>query len=89
MLNPHLSLQVHWDNEPVITWSLSDENWHPFRACDPTSAYWYDASRLARYAAAHVVRDQDRGQASTVRDFIAEFRGLSGSAKQKLVLKAG
>jgi hypothetical protein len=86
-LNPHLSLKVYWDGEKFIDLPATDESWHPFRACDPTSAYWYDVPRLARYAAAHVARDQDRGQIRTVRDFIAEFRGLRGSAKQKLVLE--
>lgn len=43
--------------------------------------------RLARYAAAHVARDEERGESRTVRDFIREFRGLSGSAKQKRVLE--
>jgi hypothetical protein len=36
---------------------------------------------------AYIARDQDRGRRSrTVREFISEFRGLSGSAKQKRVL---
>ena len=36
---------------------------------------------------AYIARDQDRGlEPRTVREFISEFRGLSGSAKQKLVL---
>ena len=37
--------------------------------------------------AAHVARDQDHGRDRTVREFISEFRGLSGSAKQKRVLE--
>jgi hypothetical protein len=37
--------------------------------------------------AAHVARDQDQGQERLVREFVKEFRGLSGSVKQKLVLK--
>jgi hypothetical protein len=88
VLNPHLTLQAFWDGEPFVKLPATDQDWHPFRACDPTSAYWYDVPRLARYAAAHVARDQDRGQPRprTVRDFIAEFRGLSGSSKQKAVL---
>jgi len=57
-----------------------------WRACDPTSAHWYDLARLERYIAAHVSRDQDRGRDRTVREFIGELRGFSGSAKQKLVL---
>jgi hypothetical protein len=37
---------------------------------------------------AYIARDQDRGrEPRTVREFISEFRGLSGSAKQKLVLE--
>ena len=87
VLNPHLSLQVHWDGEQRVFLSSSDESWHPFRACDPTSAYWYDEPRLARYAAAHVARDEDRGQTRTVREFLSEFRGFAGSAKQKQVLE--
>jgi hypothetical protein len=35
---------------------------------------------------AHIARDQDLGGERTVREFISEFRGLSGSAKQKAVL---
>jgi hypothetical protein len=36
---------------------------------------------------AYIARDQDRGrEPRTVREFIGEFRGLSGSAKQKLIL---
>ena len=36
---------------------------------------------------AYIARDQDRGrEPRTVREFISEFRGLSGSAKQKLLL---
>jgi hypothetical protein len=37
--------------------------------------------------AAHVSRDQDLGRDRTVREFITEFRGLSGTAKQKRVLE--
>ena len=37
---------------------------------------------------AYIARDQDHGRAPrTVREFISEFRGLSGSAKQKAVLE--
>ena len=43
-------------------------------------------SRLQRYLAAHVARDRDLGQHRTVREFIAEFRGLSGTAVQRKVL---
>jgi DNA topoisomerase VI subunit B len=40
-------------------------------------------------AAAYVALDQDKGRPQrTVREFVSEFRGLSGTAKQKDVLEA-
>src|SRR5439155_11039592 len=64
----------------------SNQSWEKYRACEPTSAHWYDLSRFERYIAAHVARDADTGRERLVREFLAELRGFSGSAKQKLVL---
>ena len=61
-------------------------NWEKWRPRNPTSAHWYDEARLQRYLAAHVARDRELGQSRTVREFIAEFRGLSGTAVQRRVL---
>ena len=85
VLNPHLSLTARWDGELYVNLPASDDGWVKWRACDPTSPHWYTPQRLARYAAAHVARDQGSGRIRSVREFIAEFRGLSGSAKQKAV----
>jgi hypothetical protein len=86
-LNPHLSLNVVWDSD---RWELKaiDPTWRKWRPSDPTSAHWYDVGRFERLIAAYVADDQDRGRERTVREFISEFRGLSGSAKQKAVLDA-
>jgi DNA topoisomerase VI subunit B len=43
--------------------------------------------RLQRYLAAHVARDRDLGRNRTVREFIGEFRGLSGTAVQRKILE--
>jgi hypothetical protein len=85
-VNPHLRLRVLWDGVERIARQPSDPDWRKWRACDPTSAHWYDQPRLTRYIAAHVARDQDHRRDRTVREFIAELRGFSGSAKQKQVL---
>ena len=85
-LNPHLDLTIIWDGVERIRREPSDPAWKKWRSADPTSAYWYDEPRLTRYIAAHVARDQDRGRDRTVREFIAELRGFSGSAKQRVVL---
>jgi hypothetical protein len=64
---------------------LSWDNWKPSL---PTSPHWYDCPRLERLVAGYVAHDADAGRARTVREFITEFRGLTGTAKQKLVLEA-
>jgi hypothetical protein len=86
--NPHLRLRWRWDDiEGVEDVTIAD--WRKWRTCDPTSAHWYNSDRFARYIAARVARDQDIGYASrTVREFIKELDGLSGSGKQKIVLEA-
>jgi len=86
-LNPHLRLRVAWDGVERISREPSDPVWRKWRACDPTSAHWYDEPRLTRYISAHVARDQDDRRDRTVREFISELRGFSGSAKQKQVLE--
>jgi DNA topoisomerase VI subunit B len=87
-LNPHLSLSLTWNGERCIALKATDPAWAKWRPSDPTSPHWYDAARLRRLMGAYIARDQDKGRAPrTVREFISEFRGLSGSAKQKLVLE--
>jgi hypothetical protein len=87
-LNPHLSLDLVWDGVSRVSFTASDPNWRKWRPCDPTSPHWYDEARLRRLMGAYIARDEDHGRdPRTVREFISEFRGLSGSAKQKLVLE--
>jgi DNA topoisomerase VI subunit B len=96
-LNPHLTLLLGWDrptteddDEPV--WdhiAASTLAWTKWRPSDPTCPHWYGAPHLERLMAAYIAYEQERDLAPrTVREFISEFRGLSGSAKQKVVLDA-
>jgi hypothetical protein len=84
--NPHLRIRAEWNGAERVNREPSSLTWKKWRACDPTSAHWYDVARLERYIAAHVSRDHDHGRARTVREFVGELRGFSGSAKQKLAL---
>jgi hypothetical protein len=84
--NPHLSLRGVFFGREFVNVTATRPDWEKWRPCDPTSAHWYDEARLQRYLAAHVARDRDLGQSRTVREFIAEFRGLSGTAIQRRVL---
>jgi DNA topoisomerase VI subunit B len=88
-LNPHLTLDVDWDDERGVKIDPSNPSWTKWRPSDPTSPHWYDEDRLARLMGAYIARDQDLGRAPrTVREFIAEFRGLTATAKQREVLEA-
>jgi DNA topoisomerase VI subunit B len=81
-LNPHLSLWVKWNGEVKIDIEASNPAWNKWLPSWPTSAHWYDKSRFRRYMAAHIA---NRGSI-TVREFVSEFCGMSGTAKQKGVL---
>jgi DNA topoisomerase VI subunit B len=84
--NPHLTLRGIWFEDEFINVKATNPDWDKWRPRNPTSPHWYDESRLQRYLAAHVARDRDLGQHRTVREFIAEFRGLSGTALQRKIL---
>jgi DNA topoisomerase VI subunit B len=86
-LNPHLTLTVDWFGEQT-TVEATDRAWQKWKPFDPTSPHWYKPEHLERLIFAYIAHDQDNGRERTVREFISEFRGLSGSAKQKVVLDA-
>jgi hypothetical protein len=81
-LNPHLSLRLVWNGETVVDGKAFNSKWTKWTPSRPTSAHWYDAGRLQRYMAAHIAHRDG----VTVREFVSEFYGMSGSAKQKSVL---
>jgi DNA topoisomerase VI subunit B len=84
--NPHLTIRGTWHGRSFINVMATDPHWEKWRPRNPTSAHWYSVQRLQRYLAAHVARDRDLGQSRTVREFIGEFRGLSGTALQRRIL---
>jgi hypothetical protein len=91
-VNPHLTLKFAVDGKALIDCAASNPNWTKYRACDATSAHWYRPEQFERYAGALIARDQEsrKGrrsrQKTTVRDFVAQFRGMSATEKQKQVL---
>ncbi len=87
-LNPHLALSVTWNGDCCVDFKATNPAWIKWCPHHPTSPHWYDDARLRRLMAAYIARDQDHGRdPRTVRAFVSEFRGLSGSAKQKLVIE--
>jgi hypothetical protein len=86
-LNPHLTLTVNWHGQRFHV-PASDPGWKKWGPRDPTCAHWYGPEHLERLVAAYVAHDRDLGKERTVRELVAEFRGLAGTAKQKAVLEA-
>lgn len=86
-LNPHLTLSVRWGRD-TVTYPATSPTWSKWRPCDPTCPHWYGLEHMARLIGAYIAHDGDTGRERTVREFVSEFRGLSGTAKQKLVLEA-
>jgi hypothetical protein len=84
--NPHLTIRGTWNGHEFINVTATNPYWEKWSPRNPTSAHWYDLARVQRYLAAHVARDRDLGQSRTVREFISEFRGLSGTARQRQIL---
>jgi DNA topoisomerase VI subunit B len=90
-VNPHLTLRFTVDGKTLIRCAATNHNWTKYQACDATSAHWYKLEQLERYAGALIARDQEQRRATrhkyTVRQFIAQFRGMSATDKQKQILR--
>jgi hypothetical protein len=94
-VNPHLTLQFIVDRRTVVRCTATNPDWTKYRACDATSAHWYTLEQFERYASALIDRDQEfrkkhprtTREKITVRDFIAQFRGMSATDKQKQILR--
>lgn len=86
-INPHLSLSVEWianrKTTDKINIKASNPGWQKWLPSNPTDPNWYGVDELERLIAANICH-KDR----LVREFVCEFRGLSGTAKQKKVLEA-
>src|SRR4051794_22088015 len=89
--NPHLHLTVQIGDgigSESRTYEPTDTAWQRWRPSEPAPAHWYDLGRFERLVAATIHHDRQLGRARTVRELVAGFRGLSGTAKQKAVLAA-
>jgi DNA topoisomerase VI subunit B len=76
--NPHGTFHFGERHFPA-----SDPEWRKWRTDQPTSAHWYRVSDLRNLIAAYLA-EGDR----PVRDFLAEFHGLSGTQTRSKVLAA-
>jgi hypothetical protein len=76
-LNPHLRLAIGDDR-----WEATEPAWSKWRPNQPPSPHWYNVERLRQHMAAEIAHAEDHKKpCSSVRDFISQFRGLSGTTK--------
>ncbi len=85
-INPHLDISLSWLGEPLIAAPPTAPEWTKWLPSAPTSPHWYSVEALRRLIAAEVALAEDNGSSPpSVREFIAEFRGLSATAKTKAI----
>jgi hypothetical protein len=94
-LNPHASFTVAAAGKK-LAFKASDPGWRKWRASDPTSAHWYRKSDLGDQIAAQIAHEEKARQETpslprkTLRDFVAEFDGLSRPQyRQRVLQQAG
>ena len=88
-LNPHLSLCATWvDGERRERWAHQavDPDWRKWSPSSPTSPHWYRVEDLERLAGAFLNHDREHKVVRVLREFLAQFDGLTGTAKRKAVL---
>jgi DNA topoisomerase VI subunit B len=85
-LNPHVTLTLDTFGEVWRT-EATDTTWQKWTPSSPTSPHWYEPEHLERLLGAYITHDRQNGNRErTVREFLAEFRGLTSTIKQRQVL---
>jgi len=83
--NPHASFLLCRHGQTVAIGEALLPGWNKWRTDYPTSPHWYDAEDLRTLIAGYVSNAKGT---MTVREFVTEFRGITGSTKPKVVLAA-
>lgn len=99
LLNPHALVRIRqFDDrseqpnfEDSKTWKIYHPSvgfpgsWRKWLPTDLTSVHWYDLDSFKRLLFSHIGASQNGGRDLLLREFVRQFRGLSGTAKAKLV----
>jgi DNA topoisomerase VI subunit B len=83
--NPHASFHLA-DPDGDLDLHASNPVWQKWRPDRPTCPHWYTPENLRALIAAYLAEERAGGRARTVREFVSEFAGLSGTAKAKGIL---
>jgi DNA topoisomerase VI subunit B len=85
LFNPHATFALIQDGVEHRFPATTPE-WQKWCPSDPTSPHWYGVEQFEDLIASYVAAERDGGRPRTVREFVAEFRGFAGTAKQKQVV---
>jgi hypothetical protein len=85
LLNPHVTFHYLAPDDTAVSWASTLPTWEKWRPSQPTSPHWYTVERLQALLAAYLAADRCAGRVRTVRAVVAEFAGLSATARQKAV----
>jgi DNA topoisomerase VI subunit B len=92
-LNPHLMIYATWvdqdrfDRCERLTLKATAPHWAKWTPAAPTCPHWYRRDELERLIGAFLTHDRQHKSVRLLRDFLANFSGLSGTAKRKAVLE--
>jgi hypothetical protein len=90
-LNPHLTIYATWVDgwrRERLTRRATAPGWAKWTPSAPTCPHWYRRAEFERLLGAFLTHDRRCNGVRLIRDFLAEFNGLSGTAKRKSVLDA-
>jgi DNA topoisomerase VI subunit B len=86
LFNPHANFALK-SADGTFKWTGTDPTQQKWRPDRPTSPHWYTPEAFRSLIAAYVAVERDGGESRSVREFVSEFDGLTGSLKQKRVLE--
>lgn len=85
VFNPHATIALDWFGKEAV-WEATNPGWTKWNPHQPTSAHWYEQQHIERLIGAYITHERDIGIDRLVSELVAEFDGLSGSAKRTKVL---
>jgi hypothetical protein len=92
LCNPHAAFAVESPDGSMgaIDLPATDPGWlaQKWSPTAPTSPHWYTDDQFRGLIAAYLSKDRQTGRVRTVRELVAEFAGLSGTAKQRAIAEA-
>lgn len=87
-MNPHAGFRLQPIESAPLVFQPIAPTWKKWKTDTPTSSHWYRLDDLVNLIAGYLQADQQTATRRTLRDFIGEFHGLSGSQAKKDVLEA-